>query len=318
VPRIVLRTSRTSQGLSRIVPNDITHWEEIGFEAGGAREKKILRHPGSKKWYLIKFPKYGDFEIQTEVFNSVLAHELEINHVQYYRIKYGNKLGVCCKGFLELDSRLEELWEMRELICHHSKIASTEKKFGRDADVLKEHNIDNIFLILETEFESSVLRSFFQMVGLDALIGHGDRHWSNYGVVVSSKNGNIRAKFAPIYDTASGYLTEIGDSERLMRMLGSDLLNDEWYKPGNKQELCKITVPNNIKSNHFDLMKRILSEPQLMKYKDDLAKPFRLYNRQLTTAILKRFFPELSELKKDVICTILNKRHSLGCELLGL
>jgi hypothetical protein len=156
------------------------------------------------------------------------------------------------------------------------------------------------------------------MVGLDALIGHGDRHWSNYGIIVSAKNGNIAAKFSPVYDTASGYLTEINDTARLETMLSTDLQNDNWYQPKNIQGLCKITVPDNIKSNHFKLIARVLSQPQLSAYKEDIAKPFRLYNRKLAKKILATFLPGISQLRNNVICTILEKRHRLGCQVLGI
>mgnify|MGYP001579460002 CR=1 FL=1 len=316
----------TKGGFRRDEVTDLSSWLEIGLEASGAREKKILQHPHTKKWYLAKFPKYGSFEIVTEIFNSILAAELGIHHVQYFPIVYKNKLGVVCESFIDPIARsegLEELWEMKELVCRYSGLPNTEKKFGRDPEVLKEHNLDNIFLILETEFGKSVLPPFFEMIGLDALIGHGDRHWSNYGVVVSARNNQIRAKFAPLYDTASGYLTEItatkiaSEAELLKKTLRTDLCNEEWYRV-KRAGLCKITVPNDIKANHFDLMQRIIAFPTMNCYKVSVAKAFRNFDKKLPRAIIKRYFNDLSEYRVQIIETILLTRHRLGCSVLSI
>ncbi len=230
-------------------------------------------------------------------------------------------MGVACQSFIDPASKaaaLEDLWEMKELICRHTGLASAEKKFGRDTDVLREHHIDNIFLILDTEFgDVNVMRSFFEMIGLDALIGHGDRHWSNYGTVVSFKKGNPSAKLAPLYDTASGYLTEIEDATRLEAMLAKDLRDESWYSP-KRTGLCKITIPGDIKANHFDLLKRILGQDQMKRYIAHVAKPFRSFDPGLPRAIIRRFFPELEPNRQKVIETILITRHRIGCRILSI
>ncbi|MGE4108228.1 MAG: HipA domain-containing protein [Bacteriovoracia bacterium] len=316
----------TKFGLRRERPVDISHWKEVGLEAGGAREKKILQHPKSKHLFLVKFPKYGSFEIVTEVFNSILAAELGINHVQYFPISYNGKAGVACQSFIDpaaAEKGLEELWEMKELVCRYSRLVSTEKRFGRDAEVLKEHNLDYINLILETEFGKTVMPFFFEMIGIDALIGHGDRHWSNYGVIVSTKNNQIQAKYAPLYDTASGYLTEYSDTpeaseaELLKNALQTDLRNEDWYKV-KKKGLCKITLPDDIKANHFDLLARVIAMDSMKRYKDSAAKAFRNFDAKLPRAILSRYFKDLDPLRVQVIETILVKRHRIGCSVFSI
>lgn len=318
--RLILRTSMRSRELSRKKCTDISGWNRLGIEAGGTRKKFILQPPSGGKWYLAKFPQYGQFEIVTEVFNSILAVELGINHVSYFPIIYMGLEGVACASFIEhnrTDGSNEELWEMKELVCRHSNLINLERRFGRDDDVLKEHQIENIYMILEAEFGESVLPDFFAMVGLDALIGHGDRHWSNYGAIVSMDNNAIHSRFAPLYDTASGYLTEIGENERLFRMLNDELNSDAWYQVRRKR-LCKITVAGNPKASHFDVMERILSDKDMSKFRAHLERPFRKYSDQLVRAILNRFFPKLDTARRDVIKKILSRRYRIAKKMLGI
>ena len=118
-----LKTPTTYEGLYRDRFNllDENLWKADDLEIRGTREKLILRHTNQEAWYLFKKPKYGRIEIDTEVFNSILANELQINHIQYFPAKFNNKEGVLCKSFL--DEHKEEpfgLTEMKTLICNYS------------------------------------------------------------------------------------------------------------------------------------------------------------------------------------------------------
>lgn len=321
MPRRVLATGVKDSNLYRTRTNDISVWTDLGPETSGAREKKILQPPNNRGLFLTKFPKYGDFEIVSEIFNGILAKELGIRHVSYFPIQFQNRDGVTCPSFIDRRGGLEELWEMKDLICRHSRQVNLDKMFGRDDEVLQEHNLENIVLILETEFGKEVLPGFFQMIGFDALIGHGDRHWSNYGVVVSFHNNTPTAKFAPIYDTASGYLTEMDDRSQLEQMLREDLTQDTWYRPpANRKSkgLCKITLSGNIKCNHFDLLEHVLADSALKNYIKDVKVAFRNFDEGLPRAILKKFFPDLDPLRKQVIETILVARFRIGARILSI
>jgi hypothetical protein len=293
---------------------NISHWIDLGPESVGTRAKRVLRHPNTGALYLAKFPRLGRLEIAVEVFNGILAAEIDINHVRYFPIIFGDKEGVVCKSFIDRAVRGEELWEMKELVCRHSGDASLpQKKFGRDEDVLREHNIVSIFLALESEFGESVLRPFFEMVGFDALVGHPDRHWQNYGIIVSA---DLDGRFSPVYDTASGYLLGHKD-EAVIKTYKTDLLNDEWYRPTNMKGNSKITVPENIKCNHFDLMEHILSNSSMEKYRHSLGKAFRNFDPRLPRTIIRKFLPNLPKLRADIMERILLKRYALGRKILS-
>ena len=190
---------------------DISKWENIGLELKGTRNKTQVRDPNTGLVYLFKTPIH-EHEILNEVFNSLLCNALKIKHVVYYNAIRDGVKGVLCKSFLNTQKN-EELWEMRELITRHSKtINATNKLLGRDKSVLSEHNIENIFMILKEEFNDDMMHKFFQMVGYDALIGHTDRHWENYGFVIFNKNGSVQYKFSPIrvsFQGTSKSLTKI-------------------------------------------------------------------------------------------------------------
>ena len=234
-----------------------------------------------------------------------------IAHTQYFRGRYPPfDEGVFCKSFL-VEAAVEELWEMKELICRYSSKSSLDQKYGRNVEVLQEHNIDNVFMILDHEFGRGVMPAFFEMIGFDALIGHGDRHWSNYGVVVSGRP--VKARFAPLYDTASGYLVEHEENDCRI-MLKDDLNDPEWYRPRLKG-LCKITVPNDIKANHFDLLEHILVNSDMRRYTPCLQKAFSNFHPGIVRAILNRFFSELSPIRCEVIEKILTMRWQIGRNL---
>ena len=241
--------------------NNISEWKRHEGEWVGTREKFIISPPNSDyPQYMVKFPKYGPNETNIELFNCFLGFNLNLRIASYFPCTYKEKYGVVTKSFLKNKS---ELWEMKELICHYSNLPNLEEKMGRDTDVLKEHDIDNIFLILKNEFGDGdkVLNDFFRMIGFDCLIGHGDRHWTNYGVILEEKNQkeSLNYKFAPIYDTASGYLLEMTD-EKLKEMIKTDKLNDEnWYRP-KKKALCKIVCKQDIKTNHIELFEYIIGQ----------------------------------------------------------
>ena len=315
----LLKTPTEDNGLYRNRFNvlDQKIWSSKDFEIRGAREKTLLNNKKQKEWYLFKKPKYGKMEIYTEIFNSILANEMEITHVQYFPVIFNNREGVLCKSFLsEYGKEIFELTEMKTLICHYSGQSDLDEKKGRDVEILKQHNIQKIFNIMKKErYGDNVLRDFFKMIGFDVLIGHGDRHWCNYGFLKSKiKDDDI--KFAPVYDTSSGYLTEIDNELKLKNKL-SDLDDDKWYdEKARIKGLCKITVPGDFRSTHFDLLKYIVKDKTMKKYKDSVSWAFNRYAFKTVQAILKRFFPELTNLRKQVILKILEKRYNIGIKIL--
>ena len=104
------------------------------------------------------------------------------------------------KTILDLaeEFRLEKEKQGVYLICRYSRRPDLDEKKGRDIEILKQHNIKNIFDIIKKEtYDDNILKDFFKMIGFDALIGHGDRHWCNYGFL-KPKMKNSYIRFAPV------------------------------------------------------------------------------------------------------------------------
>jgi hypothetical protein len=295
---------------------DISSWEKLSHEWRGTRDKVILRHPESGSFFLVKFPRYGSNEIYYELFNCYFGKSLGLKYADYFLCRYKGELCIASKSFLSVSSSVSnELWEMKELICRYATVSGLELKYGRHSDVLKEHNIDHILMILRSEFGESVLPDFFRMVAYDCLLGHGDRHWENYGVLVYTDHDTNDLgdfSFAPLYDTAYGYLLERDDS--LIKSLFDEgtLDQEEWYDP-KKKGLCKITLEGDIKASHIDLFKYILNNPDYRQYHKYLLEIVRLYDKKIVLKILKLklFSTGLTQVRIDVIMKVLSMRHQI-------
>lgn len=292
---------------------DISSWASLGLEMKGTRNKQLVVDPSTKATYLFKTPKHSH-ELFNEVFNSILCNYLSIKHVEYYNAVRNGVRGVLCKSFLNVAEN-EELWEMRELLTRYSnKINPKEKHFGRDKIVQSEHNIETIFMILKEEFGNHMMPKFFQMIGFDALIGHTDRHWENYGFIIYNKDGSLHYKFSPIYDTVSAYAYSSLEAQQLSKLLSQSTESDFFMHRSDK--FSKISLPNNmIKINHFDLVKHVLNDPDMTKYSPCVLKSFKGYDHGLGKYIFSRYFKKLDETHKHLVLQILAKRREIGLNL---
>lgn len=289
--------------------NNISRWQRSDFEWSGTREKFIISPPSTNAQYLVKFPKYGINEIRTELFNCCLGLNLGLKLASYFPCIYKGRYGIITRSFLKPRSWL---CPMKTLICLFSDTPNLQEHMGRHNTVLKEHNIDNIYTILDSLFEKSVLQKFFQMIGFDCLIGHGDRHWTNYGVLVYKEKEMDKSYFSPIYDTASGYLLELSD-KALSEVLDKEVLDSSnWYRP-KKKGLCKMTCSGDITTNHIELFEYILDKPKFKDYQLDLIKPIANFNIILVNHLLKSNFymRDTSKDRRFIINKILKMRHNI-------
>jgi hypothetical protein len=301
-------------------PVNISNWEKINHEWRGTRDKVNLRHPYSGTLFLVKKPKYGDEEILIELFNSYLAKNLNIKTADYFLCRYNGELRIASKSFINPSDGSCELWEMRELLCYHSENpALLENKYGRDPNVLKEHNIDYLFKIITEEFGEKVLPGFFKMIAFDCLIGHGDRHWENYGFLIKQNQtlSAVEFSFAPLYDTAYSFL--LGNTEDKIKTLldNQELETSSWHRP-NYKGISKITVPDQIKSNHFDLLEYIFENKKYSKYLRYIVEIVNSYDKVIVESLLKKdpFKDFLSAQRMQVIKVILETRINLMKEII--
>ena len=99
-------------------------------------------------------------------------------------------------------------------------------------------------------------------------------------------------------------------------MLQKDLPIPEWHQPRN-EKICKIKVGQDLRSNHFDLMRAILVHPEMNKYAQDVGLAFQKYSSKLVREIFRRFFGSVSDTRKKAILMILEQRHKIGISILA-
>lgn len=182
----------------------------------------------------------------------------------------------------------------------------------------KEINIVDVLDAIKKTFPeeySEIFNSFLHMLLFDALTGNNDRHYYNWGVISHIKNEH-RPYFSPIYDTARGLLWNENDKKVVS-------LQKEINNPNNKklvkyvlQSVPKISVPDNIKCNHFELIEFLENK----KYFNDEHKSVWTNRKFLDEAILKlnsEFKHLFIKERREVIQYILELRFKAIAEILN-
>ena len=182
----------------------------------------------------------------------------------------------------------------------------------------KEINIVDVLDAIKKTFPeeySEIFNSFLHMLLFDALTGNNDRHYYNWGVISHIKNEH-RPYFSPIYDTARGLLWNENDKKVVS-------LQKEINNPNNKklvkyvlQSVPKISVPDNIKCNHFELIEFLENK----KYFNDEHKSVWTNRKFLNEAILKLnsdFKHLFIKERREVIQYILELRFKAIAEILN-
>ena len=205
----------------------------INFNDG---EEKLNKFFGSEKkttilynniLYMLKFPdpirgdklkgllSYKNNQFSEHIGSSIFAacgFETQETALGYFTDTSGKeKIVVGCKDFTQDGGTLYEL----------SKIANQTSV----SDDKLSATIENVALIINENRlindKEAMMNSFWDMFVVDALIGNGDRHFGNWGIL--EKNGNI--KFAPIYDCGSS-LGALLDDSSMSELLADANLHD--------------------------------------------------------------------------------------------
>lgn len=153
------------------------------------------------------------------------------------------------------------------------------------------------------------------MLLFDALTGNNDRHYYNWGVISHIKNEH-RPYFSPIYDTARGLLWNQSDEKVIS-------LQKEINNPNNKKienyvlhSVPKISIPDNIKCNHFELIEFLDNK----KYFNDEHKSVWTNRKFLDETILKLnsdFKHLFIKERREVIQYVLDLRFKKIAEILN-
>jgi len=125
------------------------------------------------------------------------------------------KIVVGCKDFTQDGSTLYEI----------SKLANQAAISSGKLDA----TIENVLVIIDDiqmiKDKDAVLRGFWDMFVIDALIGNSDRHFGNWGVL--EKDGEIR--FAAVYDCGSSLGALLDDVEMEKLMMADSLFKSKEF-----------------------------------------------------------------------------------------
>ena len=203
--------------------------EERLNKFSGSEKKTTILHGGSL--YMLKYPdpirggklkgvlSYKNNQFSEHIGSSIFrvcGFEAQETVLGLFTDKTGKeKIVVGCKDFTQDGSTLYEM----------SKLANQAAVSSGKLDA----TIENIAVIIgDIEMikdKDAVLSSFWDMFVIDALIGNGDRHFGNWGVL--EKDGEIR--FAPVYDCGSSLGALLEDAEMIRLMTAGNLFRNKEY-----------------------------------------------------------------------------------------
>jgi hypothetical protein len=213
------------------------------------------------------------------------------------------KIVVGCKDFTQ------DGWALYEM----AKLANQTAVSGDKLSA----SIENIDLILGSskiiQDKEAIINQFWDMFVVDALIGNGDRHFGNWGIL---ENGGI-VKFAPVYDCGSSLGALLDDDEMETLMTESGLFKNRefnvtscYYLDGKRifyqeifrnptselAEAIKRTVPKIDMGVIAHLVDSV--QPMSEIRKNYLNKALSLRYEQILTPALKRILKnERNDLK---------------------
>ncbi|MDR1536904.1 MAG: HipA domain-containing protein [Clostridiales bacterium] len=173
---------------------------------GGANgPKKCIVHNG--ELYMLKMPpkasKNPEMSYANSCFSEYIAcHIFESVGIEAQKTllgRYGDKIAVACKDFVDNDYRLQEF-----AFIKNSVFTSARSGYGTDLS-------DVILAIREQQLSpaEALETHFWNMFIVVALVGNFDRHNGNWGFLVNEKTGDV--KIAPVFDCGSCLLPQATD-----------------------------------------------------------------------------------------------------------
>ena len=239
-----------------------------------------------------------------------------------FGIEIANSQLVFAEGYIRFLS--EHFHTDEQSLVHGANILSrflseNDTKWIDDLDNEKalkgEINVEDVIIALQHVFpDESILNSFIDMLLFDCLTGNNDRHYYNWGVITHIKRKHA-PYFSPVYDTARGLYWNNDEKFILSLHALSEKEQNNRIKKYVNNSVPKISIPNNHKCNHFELIAHLKKnnrintnhierwtnysslENTLEILNKDFVKLFTAQRRHIIEKILKLRFQKL----KDII-----------------
>lgn len=243
-----------------------SNFKVIDISVGGDAPKdvvKIYQYNGKmrkakpKTWpnYIVKIgQKWYPNESITEQLLSELGKTIGIQVADTMLVKMEGMIRLCSRHFHSKDERLDHGAEILSRYFDYD-----DPEWIDDLDNRKELkdviDIEKVIEAIRSVFEEnsqSIMDDFLQMLLFDCFVGNNDRHYYNWGVIMHIERDHPPI-FSPIYDTARALYWNNPDKFII------DLQVDKNYKKERiekyiRNSLPKISIPDNSKCNHFELI----------------------------------------------------------------
>ncbi|WP_295116426.1 hypothetical protein [uncultured Chitinophaga sp.] len=260
---------------------DISQWNELAwFSTGGTRAKKLVQSPEGQLFYFkrsqykeptaIKPGKDFRYEFWSEIIAYNVGRFLGFNVLCYDIGHDGTNIG--CISESMFDAEKQHFMEGIRFI------QGAYPEYEPDN---KEHRKLYTFQAIEgalSKFRlSGFCRNLVETIVFDAIIGNGDRHQENWGIIMD--HSGIRkaldrlrtlsatqlnsldmeslydtgVAFAPIYDSGSSLGRELTE-ERIGALIESPLMMETYLKRGQAEIHW-----NEKKLSHFELVRELLN-----------------------------------------------------------
>jgi len=165
--------------------------------------------------------------------------------------------------------------------------------------------IDNVF----PRNSDELIRDLIQMITFDAIVGNNDRHFYNWGVILTIKRRKKLPKFAPIYDSARALLWNESEQNIVKhyngnRENGKKIVN---YVGGAKP---RISIEGDADVNHFELVTFIGGmKPEYRSIVANLVSESN--ERRILKMLDLESFRHFSFESRELICYILKERFRM-------
>ena len=202
---------------------DLSHVEWIPNRFGGSESKWAMEYDG--KLYMVKFPDPNRAPKQT-----TLSY-INNHYSEYIGCHIFQMLGIPAQNtFLGRgtppNSKREKTVVACEVFCQDKPgcLIEFSKFFLHETDSQKRNKttIEDVMRVIEEDVtiknKEQLKKFFWDMFVVDALIGNGDRHLDNWGVIEAPDRS---LSPAPIYDCGSA-LSPLSSDEKKATLLESD------------------------------------------------------------------------------------------------
>lgn len=193
-------------------------------------------------------------------------------------------------------------------------IALVYPNYNKDYLIDNEKNTYYSFGMLENSLGNiSLFNDFLRTMIFDALIGNGDRHHSNWGILAKMENGKPIIRFSPLYDNGSSLccLEEINvesilrDEMRFNALVDSkskSILMDNDGKRLRHTELVRL-----VKKNYYQETIEFVSQIELTITDEVIDELLSRFDESIINANWKKLIKKFLLRKKELILEIYNE-----------